>query len=334
MIGENLSHYQIVDKIGAGGMGEVYRARDPRIGRDVAIKILPSTFATNTDRLARFEFEARAAGALNHPNILAIFDVGNERGVPFLVSELLEGESLRERINSGSMTQRKAIEYAAQIADGLAAAHSHDIVHRDLKPENIFITRAGHAKILDFGLAKLTESDPVSPVSTESPTAALTDANVVVGTPGYMSPEQLRGGAVDHRSDIFAFGVVLYEMLAEDGLLPAVPPLRSPPPSCATSRRRCPTATIRCLRPWTVWCASVWKRAPTNASSRRTIWLTCSGRCRTPARSQSPCRSLRRKGRGCARLRLRPVSPWRRSSVGPSRTSSRHPVSQKFGTSW
>ncbi len=215
MIGQTLSHYQIVDKIGAGGMGEVYRARDPRLGRDVAIKILPSSFAERTDRLARFELEARAAGALNHPNILAIFDVGNEKGVPFLVSELLEGESLRDRINGGSLTQRKAIEYAAQIADGLAAAHSHNIVHRDLKPENIFITRAGHAKILDFGLAKLTERDPVSPVSTESPTEALTDTNVVVGTPGYMSPEQLHGGTADHRSDIFSFGVVLYEMLAD-----------------------------------------------------------------------------------------------------------------------
>ncbi len=215
MIGETLSHYQIIEKIGAGGMGEVYRARDPRLGRDVAIKILPSSFAERTDRLARFEQEARAAGALNHPNILAIHDVGNERGVPFLVSELLDGENLRDRINSGSLTQRKAIEYAAQIADGLAAAHGHNIVHRDLKPENIFITRSGHAKILDFGLAKLTEHDPMSPINTESPTEALTDTNVVVGTPGYMSPEQLHGGTADHRSDIFAFGVVLYEMLTD-----------------------------------------------------------------------------------------------------------------------
>lgn len=213
MIGETLSHYQIVEKIGGGGMGEVYRARDPRLGRDVAIKILPSSYAERTDRLARFQQEARAAGALNHPNILAIYDVGNERGVPFLVSELLQGESLRKRIKRGTLTQRKTIEYAAQIADGLAAAHAHNIIHRDLKPENIFITRAGHAKILDFGLAKLTEPDPVSPVSTESPSEALTDSNVIVGTVGYMSPEQLYGGPFDHRSDIFAFGVLLYEML-------------------------------------------------------------------------------------------------------------------------
>jgi serine/threonine-protein kinase len=214
MIGETLSHYEIVGKIGAGGMGEVYRARDPRLGREVAIKVLPSSLSQNTKRLARFEQEARAVGALNHPNVLAIYDVGNDRGIPFLVTELLEGETLRDRINSGSLTRRKAVEYAAQIADGLAAAHGRNIVHRDLKPDNIFITRDGHLKILDFGLAKLTERDPSNPVSTESPTEALTDANVVVGTPGYMSPEQLHGEPADARSDIFAFGVILYEMIS------------------------------------------------------------------------------------------------------------------------
>jgi len=214
MIGETLSHYEIVGKIGAGGMGEVYRARDPRLGREVAIKVLPSSLSQNTKRLARFEQEARAVGALNHPNVLAIHDVGNDRGIPFLVTELLEGATLRERINSGSLTRRKAVEYAAQIADGLAAAHGRNIVHRDLKPDNVFITRDGHLKILDFGLAKLTERDPSNPVSTESPTEALTDANVVVGTPGYMSPEQLHGEPADSRSDIFAFGVILYEMIS------------------------------------------------------------------------------------------------------------------------
>jgi len=214
MIGETLSHYEIVGKIGAGGMGEVYRARDPRLGRDVAIKVLHSSFTQNAKRLARFEQEARAAGTLNHPNVLAIYDVGHDRGMPFLVTELLEGETLRERIESGSLTRRKAVEYAAQIADGLAAAHGKNIVHRDLKPDNVFITRDGHLKILDFGLAKLTERDPKNPVSTESPTEALTDANVVVGTPGYMSPEQLHGEPADPRSDIFAFGVILYEMIS------------------------------------------------------------------------------------------------------------------------
>ena len=214
MIGETLSHYEIVGKIGAGGMGEVYRARDPRLGRDVAIKVLHTSLTQNAKRLARFEQEARAAGTLNHPNVLAIHDVGHDRGMPFLVTELLEGETLRERIESGSLTRRKAVEYAAQIADGLAAAHGKNIVHRDLKPENVFITRDGHLKILDFGLAKLTQRDPTNPVSTESPTEALTDANVVVGTPGYMSPEQLHGEPADPRSDIFAFGVILYEMIS------------------------------------------------------------------------------------------------------------------------
>ncbi len=214
MIGETLSHYEIVEKIGAGGMGEVYRARDPRLGREVAIKVLHSSLSQNTKRLARFEQEARAAGTLNHPNVLAIYDVGHDRGMPFLVTELLEGETLRDRINSGSLTMRKAVEYAAQIADGLAAAHGRNIVHRDLKPDNVFITRDGHLKILDFGLAKLTERDPSNPVSTESPTETLTDADVVVGTPGYMSPEQLHGEPADSRSDIFAFGVILYEMIS------------------------------------------------------------------------------------------------------------------------
>jgi serine/threonine-protein kinase len=214
MIGETLSHYEIVGKIGAGGMGEVYRARDPRLGREVAVKVLPEAFAQRPERLARFEQEARAVGALQHPNILAVHDVGNARGVPYIVTELLDGEPLRERIRSGNLTTRKALELAAQVADGLAAAHARNIVHRDLKPENVFITRDGRAKILDFGLAKLSERDPENPVSTESPTAALTDSNVAVGTAGYMAPEQLQGGRVDPRSDIFAFGVLLFEMLS------------------------------------------------------------------------------------------------------------------------
>jgi serine/threonine-protein kinase len=214
MIGETLSHYEIIGKVGAGGMGEVYRARDPRLGREVAIKVLHPSFSQNAKRLARFEQEARAASALNHPNVLAIHDVGHEKGVPFLVTELLEGETLREKIESGSLTRRVAMEYAAQIAGGLAAAHGKNIVHRDLKPENVFITRDGHLKILDFGLAKLVEHDPDQPISTESPTEALTEAGAIVGTPGYMSPEQLHGEPADPRSDIFAFGVILYEMVS------------------------------------------------------------------------------------------------------------------------
>ena len=157
MIGDTLSHYEIVDKIGTGGMGEVYRARDPRLGRDVALKVIRSDVAQRPERITRFEQEARAVAALNHPNILAVFDVGQERGVPFLVTELLEGETLRRAMARGTLTDRKAIEYAAQIADGLAAAHAKNIVHRDLKPENVFITSDGRVKVLDFGLAKLIE---------------------------------------------------------------------------------------------------------------------------------------------------------------------------------
>ncbi len=214
MIGETLSHYEIVGKVGAGGMGEVYRARDPRIGREVAVKVIHSSLSQDSKRVARFEQEVRAAGTLNHPNVLAIYDVGHDRGTPFLVTELLEGETLREKIESGKLARRKAVEYAAQIADGLAAAHANNIIHRDLKPDNVFITRDGRAKILDFGLAKLTERDPENPVSTESPTEALTEAGAVVGTPGFMSPEQLHGQPADARSDIFAFGVILYEMIS------------------------------------------------------------------------------------------------------------------------
>ena len=214
LVGRTLDHYEIVKKIGAGGMGEVYRARDPRLGREVAIKVIHSSLSQNTKRLARFEQEARAAGNLNHPNVLAIYDVGNDEGMPFLVTELLEGETLRNRIEDGSLTRRKAVEYAAQIADGLAAAHGRNIVHRDLKPDNVFITRDGHLKILDFGLAKLTERETENPVSAESPTETLNEATAVVGTPGYMSPEQLRGTPADPRADIFAFGVILYEMIS------------------------------------------------------------------------------------------------------------------------
>jgi serine/threonine-protein kinase len=214
MIGKTLSHYEIVDIVGAGGMGEVYLARDPRLGRQVAIKVLPVAMSQDADRLARFEREARAVAALNHPNILSVFDVGNENGVPFLVTEYLEGETLRRRIESGGLPQRKTLEYAAKIADGLAAAHARSIIHRDLKPDNIFITRDGQLKILDFGLAKLTEPVRGGDAIGEEPTEQLTAPHLVVGTHGYMSPEQLLGDQVDSRTDIFAFGVILYEMIS------------------------------------------------------------------------------------------------------------------------
>ena len=207
--GARLSHYEIVAPLGAGGMGEVYRARDPRIGRDVAIKILPGAFAENADRLKRFTQEAQAAGTLNHPNLLTIFDIGTANGTPFIVSELLDGQTLRER---GTVGQRKALEYAIQIASGLAAAHDRGIVHRDLKPENIFVTPDDRIKLLDFGLAKML-SDPAAQNQSKT-VERLTDPGVVMGTVSYMSPEQVRGQAIDPRSDIFSFGTVLLEMLA------------------------------------------------------------------------------------------------------------------------
>ena len=214
--GATLGSYEIVDSIGAGGMGEVYRARDTKLGRDVAVKVLPESFAKDADRLARFEREARAVAALSHPNILAIYDFGREDGHVFAVCELLEGETLRERHVQGALPARKAIDYGVQVVRGLAAAHEKGIAHRDLKPDNLFITHDGRVKILDFGLAKTETRDLASGESESSaPTrAAGTEPGVVLGTVGYMSPEQVRGARADHRSDIFSFGVILYEMLA------------------------------------------------------------------------------------------------------------------------
>jgi len=212
--GTKLGPYEIVSLLGAGGMGEVYRARDSRLKREVAIKVLPQTLSADADRLRRFEQEALATAALNHPNILAVFDIGTSDGSPYVVSELLEGETLRERLRSGALPQRKALDYAIQIARGLAAAHEKGIIHRDLKPENLFITKDGRVKILDFGLAKLTQTDPSSQTSMATATHGATEAGVVMGTAGYMSPEQVRGLTLDPRSDIFSFGAILYEMLS------------------------------------------------------------------------------------------------------------------------
>ena len=207
-----LGPYKIVSLIGAGGMGEVYRARDTRLLRDVALKVLPESFTTDPDRLRRFEQEARAVAALNHPNIVSVYDVGDVGGVHYIVSELLEGETLRQLISPSGMAVRKATELAVQLAQGLAAAHEQGIVHRDLKPENIFITRNGRLKILDFGLAKLRRPQTITE-TVDGVTVAETNAGQVLGTIGYMSPEQIRGDAADHRSDIFSFGSILYEML-------------------------------------------------------------------------------------------------------------------------
>ncbi len=207
-----LGPYEIVAPLGAGGMGEVYRARDTRLGREVAVKVLPESLASNTDRQARFGREARAVAALSHPNILAIHDYGTHGAVVYAVMELLEGETLRERLVKGPLPWREAVEMGAAIADGLAAAHAKGIVHRDLKPENLFLTNDGRVKILDFGLARV---EPISSAQDEtSPyVPPPTDPGIVMGTAGYMSPEQVRGQQADARSDIFSFGCVLYEMV-------------------------------------------------------------------------------------------------------------------------
>jgi serine/threonine protein kinase len=211
--GTKLDGYEVLSLLGTGGMGEVYRARDPVLKREVAIKILPSFVSRDPDRLRRFEQEAQAAAALNHPNILAIYFFGVFDRAPYLVSELLVGETLRQQLQRGPLPVRKAIDYGVQVAHGIAAAHEKGIVHRDLKPENLFVTQDGRVKILDFGLAKLTQ--PQEEIDPTSPTlASATEPGVVLGTAGYMSPEQVRGQSVDHRADVFAFGAILYEMLA------------------------------------------------------------------------------------------------------------------------
>ena len=214
--GTRLGPYEILAPIGAGGMGEVYRARDERLKRDVAIKVLPPSYSQDADRLRRFEQEAQSAGGLNHPNITAVHDIGTNAGdgSPYIVTELLEGETLRARLSGGAIAVRKAIDYAVQIAKGLAAAHEKGIIHRDLKPENLFLTNDGRMKILDFGLAKLTQNEAASGQQTNLPTAAGTEPGVVMGTLGYMSPEQVKGRPADQRSDLFSFGAILYEMLS------------------------------------------------------------------------------------------------------------------------
>ena len=211
MVGRQIGSYQILALLGAGAMGEVYRARDERLDRDVAVKILPAAFSMDEDRLRRFQQEARAAGQLNHPNIMSVYDVGEYEGSPYIVCELLDGDTLRQRIHGHAVHARRAIDFATQMAHGLAAAHERGIVHRDLKPENVFVTKAGHVKILDFGLAKLRGGAPMGEATVA---VDATQAGVVLGTPSYMAPEQARGAPADHRSDIFSLGVMLHEMLS------------------------------------------------------------------------------------------------------------------------
>ena len=211
--GSQLGPYTIVATLGRGGMGEVYRASDPRLGRDVAIKILPERLLQNPESLKRFEREARALAALNHPNIVTIHDVGTENDITFVVMELLEGETLRGLLSRSRLAWRKALDIGIPVADGLSAAHLKGVIHRDLKPENIFLTADDRVKILDFGVARWQEAASGESV-TSSPTQTRTETGTVIGTIPYMSPEQIRGADVDARSDIFSFGSVLYEMLS------------------------------------------------------------------------------------------------------------------------
>jgi len=212
--GTRLGPYEILSPLGAGGMGEVYRARDRKLDRDVAIKVLPKSVAGDPDALARFEREAKAVAALSHPNILAIHDFGNQEGIAYAVMELLEGETLRGKLDIGPIPQKQALDYALQIARGLSAAHEKGVVHRDLKPENLFVTKDGHVKILDFGLVKRIEVGSPDEETSAPIGSAHTVLGTVMGTAGYMSPEQVRGLPVDQRCDIFSFGAILYELLS------------------------------------------------------------------------------------------------------------------------
>jgi len=254
-LGTRLDSYEIVALIGAGGMGEVYRARDTSLKRDVAIKVLPTSYSLDPDRLRRFQLEAEAAATLNHPSILSIFHIGQQDGSPYIVTELLEGETLRARLRRSRMRLRESLDIAAEVTRGLAAAHEKGITHRDLKPENLFLTKDGRVKILDFGLAKF---NPTQSTDADAATESLhepTRPGQVLGTVGYMAPEQVRGHTADARSDIFAFGAVLYEMLtgkrafcgeSSADVFSAI--LNSDPPALSTDSREIPSAAARIVR--------------------------------------------------------------------------------------
>ncbi|HTO87027.1 MAG TPA: protein kinase [Thermoanaerobaculia bacterium] len=254
-VGARLGPYEIQAPLGAGGMGEVYRARDTRLGRDVAIKVLPERLAQDPDALSRFEREAKAVAALSHPNILALHDFSREGSVAYAVMELLEGETLRGKLDTGPISPKQAIDYALQIARGLSAAHEKGVIHRDLKPENVFVVRGGHVKVLDFGLAKQLEPDTGGGRTGAAADSALTEPGIALGTAGYMSPEQVRGLPVDHRSDIFSFGAILYEMLSghrafqrNTAIETMTAILRDEPPDTPESGKRIPPSLDHIVR--------------------------------------------------------------------------------------
>src|SRR5262249_49628335 len=252
MIGRQLGPYRLLDRLGGGGLGEGYAREDARLKRQVAIKVLPATVANDQARLARFEQEALATAALNHPNILVVHDIGKDDGRAYVVAELLEGKTLRDELNEGTPAVAKAIDYATQIARGLAAAHARGIVHRDLKPENLFVTADGRVKILDFGLAKLVvNASGSSGAATETRVALDTEPGTVMGTVGYMAPEQVRGETVDARADLFSLGVVLYELLtgrrafARDSAADSITAILRDAPEDVSALRPVPAALAR-----------------------------------------------------------------------------------------
>ncbi|MDQ6892581.1 MAG: protein kinase [Acidobacteriota bacterium] len=253
--GSRLGPYEILAPIGAGGMGEVWKARDEKLDRNVAVKVLPQSVAADPDTLARFEREAKAVAALSHPNILAIHDFGNQDGIAYAVMELLEGETLREKLDAGPIFQRQALDYALQTVHGLSAAHKKGVVHRDLKPENVFVTKDGHVKILDFGMAKRVDAVSAADLTSAPTVVRHTEPGMVMGTVGYVSPEELRGIPVDHRCDLFSFGVILYELLSGEraffrrtvtDTIAAI--LRDEPPGLLESGRNVSPALDRIVR--------------------------------------------------------------------------------------
>ncbi len=330
--GTRLGPYEIRAPLGAGGMGEVYRARDERLKREVAIKVLPASYSSDPDRLRRFEQEAQAAGALNHPNITAVYDFGSHEGAPYIVTELLEGETLRARLAASGIGVRKAIDYAVQIARGLAAAHEKGIVHRDLKPENLFLTSDGRVKILDFGLAKLTQPDAGAALQTNLPTAAAgTEPGVVMGTLGYMSPSRSREGRRITGRTSSRSGPSCTRCCREFARFSANPRRRQCRRSSRTSRRTSPGRTRTCNPGSTVWCATVSKRTPRSGFNRAPT--SPSTLRHSPGLGPTEAgQGMRRPpphGEGRFSRRLRPSSwpSWRGCSWAPGSERTRRPSS-------